>query len=150
MVAKKKPEPLRVRLTVPAADESSQAWIDLQDDPSTSMRMLIRESIQRDGYVDVVNRPVEQQPRRGRPPKSEEEDFAQLPQVAADDETDGPDAVKAEPTGEPHHEAEDAEARTDRTPLTEKPEQVELTAAKQPKAKKPQAPSGLDAFLTGL
>lgn len=149
MVAKKKPEPRRVRLTIPAADESSQAWIDLQDDASASMRMLIRESIQRDGYVDVVNRHVEQQPRRGRPPKSEEEDFAQPPPVAADDETDGPDAVEAEPTDEPRHEAEDAEARTDWTPPAEEPEQVEPAAAEQPKTKKPQAPSGLDAFLTG-
>lgn len=141
MVAKTKPEPMRVRLTIPAADESSQAWINLQDDPSTSMRMLIRESIQRDGYVDVVNRPVEQQPRRGRPPKSEEEALAQLPQVAAADEIDGPEPDEAEPVDEPRHEVEDAE----------EPEQgqVEPAAAEQPKTKKPQAPSGLNAFLTG-
>ncbi|SIO87037.1 hypothetical protein BQ8420_14785 [Nocardiopsis sp. JB363] len=128
-----------MRLTVPAADESSQAWIDLQDDPSTSMRMLIRESIQRDGYVDVVNRPVEQQPRRGRPPKGEEEPLAQLPQLAADDdEIDGPDPVEADPVDEPRYEAEDAEERADRMP-----------PAEEPKTKKPQAPSGLASFLTG-
>lgn len=125
MVAKTKPDPRRVRLTIPAADESSQAWIDLQDDPSASMRMLIRESIQRDGYVDVVNRPVEQQPRRGRPPKSEEEDFAQPPQVAAADEIDGPEPAEAEPEEEPRHEVEGSEERSDRTPPTEEPQKVE-------------------------
>lgn len=141
MVAKTKPESKRVRLTIPAADESSQAWIDLQDDPSASMRILIRQSIQRDGYVDVVNRPVEQQPHRGRPPKSEEEDSAQLPQVAAADEIDGPEPDEAEPVKEPRHQVEDAEEPEQR--------QAEPAAAKQPKTKKPQAPSGLDAFLTG-
>lgn len=141
MAGKKKPEPRRVRLTIPAADESSQVWIDLQDDASVSMRMLIRESVQRDGYVDVVNRPVEQQPRRGRPPKGTEEAPSQLPQVAADDDE----------IDEPRHEAEDAKARAARTRPVEEPEQepIEQTPAEQPKTKRSQAPSGLDAFLTG-
>lgn len=130
MVAKTKPEPRRVRLTIPAADQSSQAWIDLQDDPSASMRMLIRESIQRDGYVDVVNRPVEQQPRRGRPPKIEEgEVLARPPQLAAADDEglDGPEPVEAEPVDEPRHETADTEGRPDRTPAAEGPKQVEQT-----------------------
>ncbi|GAA1457498.1 hypothetical protein NE857_21780 [Nocardiopsis exhalans] len=134
MVAKKKPEPRRVRLTIPAADESSQTWIDHQDDASASMRMLIRESIQRDGYVDVVNRPVEQ-----------------LPQVAADDEIDGPDPAETELADDLRHKAEVAGERTERTPPAEEPkqEQVEPAADEEPKTKKSQAPSGLDAFLTG-
>lgn len=68
MSAKRKAEPYRKRLTIPHADESSATWYDIQDDPSASVRLLIRESIQRDGYVDVINRPVDRQPRRGRPP----------------------------------------------------------------------------------
>ncbi|MBT8163184.1 MULTISPECIES: hypothetical protein [Arthrobacter] len=68
MAAKRKPEPRRIRLMIPRADESALAWIDLQDDASGSMRALIRGSIARDGYVDVINQPVERQPRRGRPP----------------------------------------------------------------------------------
>lgn len=62
-----KPEPHRFRVSVPVADEAVVAWMNLQDDRSLSVRMLIRESIERLGYVDVVNRPVEQLPKRGRP-----------------------------------------------------------------------------------
>lgn len=62
-----KPEPHRYRVSVPVADEAVAAWMELQDDRSLSVRMLIRESIARLGYVDVVNRPVDQLPKRGRP-----------------------------------------------------------------------------------
>ncbi|WP_457963638.1 hypothetical protein M1E17_19755 [Arthrobacter sp. D1-29] len=61
-----KPPPQRFRLSVPAADEAVLAWMDLQDNPSLSVRMLIRESIERLGYVDVINRPVSQLPTRER------------------------------------------------------------------------------------
>ncbi|MFE6939615.1 hypothetical protein [Streptomyces chartreusis] len=43
-------------------------WLNEQADISQSIRLLIRESIQRDGYIDVYYKPVEQLPRRGRPP----------------------------------------------------------------------------------
>ncbi|MFI9629237.1 hypothetical protein [Streptomyces sp. NPDC052042] len=66
----KQPEPRRLRWSVPQADTSTNQWLDLQHDISRSLQLLIRESIQRDGYIDVVNRPVEQLPRRGRPPQS--------------------------------------------------------------------------------
>lgn len=62
-----KPQPQRFRLSVPAADEAVLMWMELQDNPSSSVRMLIRESIERLGYVDVVNRPVVQLPPSGRP-----------------------------------------------------------------------------------
>lgn len=62
-----KPQPQRFRVSVPAADEAVLEWMNLQDNPSLSIRMLIRESIERLGYVDVVNRPVAQLPTRGRP-----------------------------------------------------------------------------------
>lgn len=70
-VMSKDEEPRRVRWSVPRADISTNQWLDEQHSISESLRFLIRESIQRDGYIDVVNKPVEQQPRRGRPSKSE-------------------------------------------------------------------------------
>lgn len=57
-------------MSIPAADVSVLDWIDVQDDLAASVRALIRESIERVGYIDVVNRPVGPQPRRGRPPGS--------------------------------------------------------------------------------
>jgi hypothetical protein len=68
-----KPQPHRFRMSVPAADEAVLVWMNLQDNPSLSIRMLIRESIERLGYVDVVNRPVAKLPTRGRPVGPEEE-----------------------------------------------------------------------------
>jgi hypothetical protein len=68
-----KPQPHRFSMSVPAADEAVLVWMNLQDDPSLSFRMLIRESIERLGYVDVFNRPVAQLPGRGRPVGPEEE-----------------------------------------------------------------------------
>lgn len=62
-----KPQPHRFRVSVPAADEAVVAWMELQDNASLSVRLLIRESIERNGYVDVMNKPVTQLPKRGRP-----------------------------------------------------------------------------------
>lgn len=61
-------EPRKVRWTVPAVDTSVIEWLDHQENISHSLRLLIRESIQRDGYIDVFYKPVDQLPRRGRPP----------------------------------------------------------------------------------
>jgi hypothetical protein len=115
-----------------------------QYDISRSLQLLIRESIQRDGYIDVVNRPVEQLPRRGRPPQADSEpgrgpsgdEGAALfdaeaqpssPVGAAlpDDSADGTPLYQA------HHDTEDAPT----------PEAVPQTQGRA-------APSGLDAFLT--
>lgn len=79
-----KPAPHRYRFSVPAADEAVSAWMETQDDPSHSLRALIRENIERHGYTDIVNRPVAQLPKRGRPVAGdadfvEEEDAAQQP-----------------------------------------------------------------------
>lgn len=68
-----KPQPHRFRVSVPAADEAVVAWMELQDNPSLSVRMLIRESIERQGYIDIVNRPVSQLPKPGHPAGSPEE-----------------------------------------------------------------------------
>lgn len=64
-----RPQSRRFRVSVPDADESVLAWIGAQSDLSASVRALIREAIERHGYRDATCYPVQQQPRRGRPPK---------------------------------------------------------------------------------
>lgn len=64
-----RPQSRRFRVSVPEADESVLAWIGAQSDLSASARSLIREAIERHGYRDATCYPVQQQPRRGRPPK---------------------------------------------------------------------------------
>lgn len=61
----------RKRISIPTADESTLMWWDAQGDPGLSVRLLIRAEIERNGYTDTAFRPVEQQPRRGRPPRFE-------------------------------------------------------------------------------
>jgi len=69
---------------VPEADESVLAWIGAQSDLSASVRSLIREAIERHGYRDATCYLVQQQPRRGRPPKLETIDGHPIPeQIAA-------------------------------------------------------------------
>ncbi|MDP9903229.1 hypothetical protein [Arthrobacter bambusae] len=60
----------RYTLRVPVVDTSIEAWWAAQDDPSASVRALVREEIMKHGFTDTVNRPVTQMPRRGRPPGS--------------------------------------------------------------------------------
>lgn len=64
-----RPQSRRFRVSVPEADKSVLAWIGAQSDLSASVRSLIREAIERHGYRDATCYPVQQQPRRGRPPK---------------------------------------------------------------------------------
>ena len=68
-----RPQSRRFRVSVPDADESVLAWIGAQSDLSASVRTLIREAIERYGYRDATCYPVQQQPRRGRPPKQAEQ-----------------------------------------------------------------------------
>lgn len=89
-----RPTPKRFRVSVPETDESVLAWIGAQSDLSNSVRALIRESIERNGYRDATCYPVVQQPRRGRPPKNTDETV---------DET--VNAVELEPASESTHEA---------------------------------------------
>lgn len=56
-------DPHRLTLRIPIADEDSKRWWDLQDDPSMSTRMLIRDEIRRNGFTDVATRPVTHSPR---------------------------------------------------------------------------------------
>ena len=79
-----RPQSRRFRVSVPDADESVLAWIGAQSDLSASVRALIREAIERHGYRDATCYPVQQQPRRGRPPKLETIDGHPIPeQIAA-------------------------------------------------------------------
>lgn len=68
-----RPQSRRFRVSVPEADESVLAWIGAQSDLSASVRSLIREAIERHGCRDATCYPVQQQPRRGRPPKLTEQ-----------------------------------------------------------------------------
>lgn len=84
-----RPTPKRFRVSVPETDESVLAWIGAQSDLSNSVRALIRESIERNGYRDATCYPVVQQPRRGRPPKQSFDDEVDAPESTADDKTVG-------------------------------------------------------------
>lgn len=57
---------LRYRLNVPPEDESVLQWLEKQKHPSISLRLLIKEDIQRNGFVDVTCRSVEPAVRRSR------------------------------------------------------------------------------------
>ncbi|MER7798225.1 hypothetical protein [Microbacterium sp. NPDC096154] len=48
----------KVQITVPVADVSVIEWLGMQHSASESVRRLIRESVEREGFVDVANRPV--------------------------------------------------------------------------------------------
>ena len=94
-----RPQSRRFRVSVPEADESVLAWIGAQSDLSASVRSLIREAIERHGYRDATCYPVQQQPRRGRPPKlteqaeqerEPEQELLMVP-VSHEDVTDEPD-----------------------------------------------------------
>ncbi|MUU73427.1 hypothetical protein [Pseudarthrobacter sp. GA104] len=138
-------EPRRLRWSVPRVDVSTNQWLDTQNDISQSLQLLIRESIQRDGYIDVVNRPIEQLPRRGRPPQSESE----LQATGAEPEagtanTGAPVPARAEVQAVTEQAAQvgTQPAEVDEEPFIETPAQhLEPPVVKA-------APSGLDAFLT--
>ena len=107
-----RPTPKRFRVSVPETDESVLAWIGAQSDLSNSVRALIRESIERNGYRDATCYPVVQQPRRGRPPKNTDEaEDATAPEmikpgVELDDEVaTTPVVVPVSTHGEPAYEA---------------------------------------------
>lgn len=140
-------EPRRLRWSVPRADVSTNRWLDLQNDISHSLQLLIRESIQRDGYVDVVNRPVEQLPRRSRRPQTESaDDFADA--VGNGDGGEDSPSAQAVSTPEPQADAgtDDAEVHEPREEAADAVEAPAPAPQAQPAPK--QGGSGLDAFLT--
>lgn len=92
-----RPQSRRFRVSVPDADESVLVWIGAQSDLSASVRSLIREAIERHGYRDATCYPVQQQPRRGRPPKLTEQ-VVQADQAEQLETVDGhpiPDQIAA-------------------------------------------------------
>jgi hypothetical protein len=93
-----RPTPKRFRVSVPETDESVLAWIGAQSDLSNSVRALIRESIEKNGYRDATCYPVVQQPRRGRPPKNieDEADVTTVLEPVAQ-----PDEMVTEPVAQP-------------------------------------------------
>lgn len=96
-----RPTPKRFRVSVPETDESVLAWIGAQSDLSNSVRALIRESIERNGYRDATCYPVVQQPRRGRPPKNTDEaDVTTLPEPVVEPVAQ-PDEMVTEPVAQP-------------------------------------------------
>jgi hypothetical protein len=151
-----KAEPRRLRWSVPRADESTNRWLDEQYDISRSLQLLIRESIQRDGYIDVVNRPVEQLPWRGRPPQGEQDPGRS---EAHDGEERGDDGRDGSESQHESRESRDETAAPVAVP-SEPVQRVEAAQAVQPPPKppvrephpvpveEPSVPSGLDAFLT--
>lgn len=53
-----KPTPERKRVSIPANDESVLKWWSDQQDPSLSIRLLIRAELARSGYGDYASRPI--------------------------------------------------------------------------------------------
>ncbi|WP_338675930.1 hypothetical protein V1460_25400 [Streptomyces sp. SCSIO 30461] len=130
-------EPRKVRWTVPAADTSVIEWLDQQENISQSLRLLIRESIQRDGYVDVYYKPVEQLPRRGRPPLENIEQ-------REDDEATAERRPAARPVPPQPVVTDQADAVVEKTApaLAARPEPVPapVETAEEPAASAPSAP----------
>lgn len=115
-----RPASRRFRVSVPDTDESVLTWIGAQSDLSASVRALIRESIERNGYRDATCYPVIQQPRRGRPPKPADDEADDVivsamtePVAEPDDEVAAEPVVVPTPAPvheEPAHEAYEAPA----------------------------------------
>jgi len=112
----------KVQITVPVADTSVVEWLDLQYSPSESLRRLIRESIAREGFVDVANRPV-------RPPAQPVYVAESFPDEADDEPAEvAPRAAAPEP--------EPAPVKTRRS----RPAETKPAAAEPPPAQPPADP----------
>lgn len=123
----------RKRFTIPPQDESVQRWVSEQINLSTSLRLAIREWIERHGYGDATCLPVAQLPPRGRPPRrlSEDdgiEDSGGDEPLAQDDEDDDssadPDGTESE-TG-PTDESDDTDDQGDAAPAADDDEPVNM------------------------
>lgn len=105
---------LRKRFTIPPQDESVLEWVNEQISLSASLRLVIREWIERHGYGDATCLPVAKLPPRGRPPRavSEADDEA-----LADLEVEAPTDADTAPETEPDADADvPAEAEPDSEP----------------------------------
>lgn len=124
--------PKRVRLSVPQADVSVIEWLAQQHEISLSLRILIKESIQREGITDVANRPVVQLPRRGRPVQISQAGVMPAAEantaVADDDDVDADDDAAA-PESAHQQRAEAAQSQAQSQSQQEpKPEQTTASA----------------------
>lgn len=125
--------PHRKTFSIPKADESTLAWWDAQDDASLSLRLLVREEIQRNGYTDTANRPVEQLPRRGRPPKTEvDEDYGGYDAEQDEDRSAEDDSVEQSVEPEPVA-PEPAASEVDTAPAQPKQSKQKKPKKQQPK-----------------
>lgn len=128
----------RLRWSLSRADTSSNQWLDMQENISRSIQLLIRESIQRDGYIDVVNRPVEQLPRRGRPPASDAtgQTDRQSDRSSQDEPQDRSDEREAGPSVDPSShgagEQEDQRAAAEPVERVEPDKPVEAPEPAEP------------------
>jgi hypothetical protein len=50
-------EPVRKRVSIPQSDHATHEWWEAQDDPSTSVRLLILDEMRANGPVDRVTHP---------------------------------------------------------------------------------------------
>lgn len=91
-----KEAPKRYRFSVPIEDTSVIKWLEVQQNIGYSLRSLIREDIQRNGYTDATCHEVEQGPKRGRPTgtgtekkgeSEEKEEMKTVPQTSVQQET---------------------------------------------------------------
>lgn len=81
----------RYRLSIPEKNISLNDWCREQGNLSESLRYLITKAIEKEGIVDIMCLPVEQLPRRGRPPINE----------SREEEVDVPQETVFEPVEEP-------------------------------------------------
>ena len=85
---------LRKRVSVPRADVSTLEWMDAQENISFSVRALIHDYIEHEGYSDPTARPVTQLPRRGRPPREGAAQAASVIHEAGQQTSEPSDAVR--------------------------------------------------------
>lgn len=84
----------RVRFSVPVADTAVFEWLAAQSTPSVSIRMLIHEQVENQGFLDVTCRPVEP----GSALAGQQEDTTST--GASSTRAAIPDAVTAAPAGQ--------------------------------------------------
>ncbi|MDO0916558.1 hypothetical protein QQM39_38780 [Streptomyces sp. DT2A-34] len=124
---------------MPAADTSVIEWLDQQENISQSLRLLIRESIQRDGYVDVYYKPVEQLPRRGRPPLESTEQHED--DEATTDRRPAARPVQPQPQPVVTDQADAVVEKTAPAPVAQpEPVPAPVETAEEPAASAPSAP----------
>ncbi len=97
----------RYRFSVPAGDAAVLDWIKNQDNLSYSLRLVIRDYIQRHGYGDATCLDVAHQAKRGRPSNAARDSFDRVMQRKdAEPVVDEPDEPEYRIETEPVHHVE--------------------------------------------